>query len=241
MRKRTTRARQEPAIQREKVANSAAPAHIHPPHAAHKAAGAAACIPTTRPHRAGPCGLRCALRSCSPGNYSAGKEEAVFRAFGDNSAGFGRIAAPTRDFPGSSLYFDHNRQGFLKSGVFRSISKKNRWFFHPLDLRSGPHIRAYSKKTRHQPGRQEGAPVARERWIDGWEAPALARRLLVLNSGRWEDVVVGRGQFPAWTRGSSAVGGGARWTQKVTGQRADCLLTRLNKIVKIVNRATTDL
>ena len=27
-----------------------------------------------------------------------------------------------------------------------------------------------------------GAPVARERWIGGWEAAALARRLLVLNS-----------------------------------------------------------
>ena len=38
----------------------------------------------------------------------------------------------------------------------------------------------------------------------------------------------GQGQFPAWTRGLSAVGGGARWTQKVTGQRAGCLLTRLN-------------
>ena len=60
------RARQEPAIQREKFANSGAPAHVHSSHAAHKAAGAAACIPTTRPHRAGPCGLRCALPSCSP-------------------------------------------------------------------------------------------------------------------------------------------------------------------------------
>jgi hypothetical protein len=29
--------------------------------------GAAACIPTTRPHRAGPSGLRCALTSCPPG------------------------------------------------------------------------------------------------------------------------------------------------------------------------------
>ena len=61
------RARQKPAIQREEVATSAAPAHVHPPHAAQNAAGAAACIPTTRPHRAGPCGLRCALPSCSPG------------------------------------------------------------------------------------------------------------------------------------------------------------------------------
>jgi hypothetical protein len=67
MRKRTTRARQEPAIQREKVANSAARAHVHSSHAAHKAAGAAACIPATCPHRATPCGLRCALPSCSPG------------------------------------------------------------------------------------------------------------------------------------------------------------------------------
>ena len=46
----------------------------------------------------------------------------------------------------------------------------------------------------------------------------------------------GRGQFPAWTRGSSAVGGGARWTQKVTGQRADCLLTQ-----KLANRAKISL
>jgi hypothetical protein len=50
-----------------KVTNSAGPAHVHPFHAAHEAAGAAACISTTRPHRAGPCGLRCALPSCSPG------------------------------------------------------------------------------------------------------------------------------------------------------------------------------
>ena len=38
-----------------------------------------------------------------------------------------------------------------------------------------------------------GAPVARERWIDGWEAAALARRLLVLNSGCCERVVVSAG------------------------------------------------
>ena len=31
-------------------------------------------------------------------------------------------------------------------------------------------------------GQLGGAPVARERWIDGWESLALARRLLVLNS-----------------------------------------------------------
>ena len=61
------RARKEPAIQRETVANSAAPAHVHSSHAAHRAAWDAACMPTTRPHRAGPCGLRCALLSCSPG------------------------------------------------------------------------------------------------------------------------------------------------------------------------------
>ena len=67
MRKRTTRARQEPAIQREKVSNSVAPAHVHSSHAAHKAAGAAACITTTRPQLAGLCGLRCALPLCSPG------------------------------------------------------------------------------------------------------------------------------------------------------------------------------
>ena len=68
MRKRTTRARQEPEIQREKVPNNAAPAHVHSSHAAHKAAGAAACITRTHSHRAGPCGLRCALPSCSPGD-----------------------------------------------------------------------------------------------------------------------------------------------------------------------------
>jgi len=38
-----------------------------------------------------------------------------------------------------------------------------------------------------------GAPVARERLIDGWEAAALARRLLVLNSGCCERVVVSAG------------------------------------------------
>ena len=53
-----------------KVANSAAPTHVHPSHAAHKAAGVAACIPTTHPHRAGPCGLRCALPSCSTGKQN---------------------------------------------------------------------------------------------------------------------------------------------------------------------------
>ena len=44
---------------------------------------------------------------------------------------------------------------------------------------------SHSEQTRHQPGRQGGAPVARERWIGGWEAAALALRLLVLNSGRY--------------------------------------------------------
>ena len=53
-----TRARQEPNSER-KVANSAAPAHMHSSHAAQKAPGAAACISTTCPRRAGPCGLRC--------------------------------------------------------------------------------------------------------------------------------------------------------------------------------------
>ena len=43
-------------------------------------------------------------------------------------------------------------------------------------------MRRLRKETQHQPGRQGGAPVARERWIGGWEAPALARRLFVLNS-----------------------------------------------------------
>ena len=37
-------------------------------------------------------------------------------------------------------------------------------------------------ETRHQPGPARRAPVARERWIVGWESLALARRLLVLNS-----------------------------------------------------------
>jgi hypothetical protein len=41
-------------------------------------------------------------------------------------------------------------------------------------------------ETRHQPGPARRAPVARERRIGGWEAAALARRLLVLNSGRGE-------------------------------------------------------
>jgi hypothetical protein len=50
-----------------KVSKSAAPSHVHSSHAAHKAAGAAGCINTTNPHRAGPCGLSCALPSCPPG------------------------------------------------------------------------------------------------------------------------------------------------------------------------------
>ena len=51
-------------------------------------------------------------------------------------------------------------------------------YFCSLSL---PYFR-HSGQTRHQPGRQGGAPVARERWIGGWESLALARRLLVLNS-----------------------------------------------------------
>ena len=38
--------------------------------------------------------------------------------------------------------------------------------------------------------------IVRKRWIGGWEAAALARRLLVLSSGRCERVVVvGRASF----------------------------------------------
>ena len=48
-------------------------------------------------------------------------------------------------------------------------------------------------KTRHQPGPARRAPVARERWIGGWEAAALARRLLVLDSGCCEREVVSAG------------------------------------------------
>ena len=83
-------------------------------------------------------------------------------------------------------------------------------------------------KTRRQPGPAWGAPVARERWIGGWEAAALARRLLVLSSGCCEGVVVvGRASFQRG-RGVRARVGGARWAQQAMGQRADCLLTQLN-------------
>jgi hypothetical protein len=50
-------------------------------------------------------------------NYNTRKEEAAFRAFGSNSAGLGRIGAPTRDFPGCSLYFAHNRQVFFNKKI----------------------------------------------------------------------------------------------------------------------------
>ena len=51
-------------------------------------------------------------------------------------------------------------------------------------------------ETRHQPRLAWRAPVARKRWIGGWEAVALARRLLVLCSSRCERVVVvGRASF----------------------------------------------
>jgi hypothetical protein len=49
------------ALQTGEVANSAVPAQVHSCHT-----GAAVCIPTAHPRRAGPCGLRCALPSCSP-------------------------------------------------------------------------------------------------------------------------------------------------------------------------------
>ena len=56
-----TREKKLPTAQRPRT-------YTHPTsHAAHKADGAAACMPIIRPHRAGPCGLRRALPSCSPG------------------------------------------------------------------------------------------------------------------------------------------------------------------------------
>ena len=57
--------------------------------------------------------------------------------------------------------------------------------------RSGPLSLAPKRDTNR--GLLGGAPVARERWIGGWEAAALARRLLVLNSGCCERVVVSAG------------------------------------------------
>jgi hypothetical protein len=83
-------------------------------------------------------------------------------------------------------------------------------------------------------GRQGGAPVARERWIDGWEAPALTRRLLVV-------VLAGEGVRRAlWRLGSgSNVDAGLErgrgrgvLDSKGPGTRVDCLLTQ-----KLANRA----
>ena len=45
------------------------------------------------------------------------------------------------------------------------------------------HVYFTTKKRDNNRGQLGGAPVARERWIGGWEAAALALRLLVLNSG----------------------------------------------------------
>jgi hypothetical protein len=73
VRKRTHKSEARTRNLERKVANSAAPAHVHSSHAAHKAPGAAACIATIRPHRAGLCGLRCALPtlpSRSPGGVT---------------------------------------------------------------------------------------------------------------------------------------------------------------------------
>ena len=65
-------------------------------------------------------------------------------------------------------------------------------------------------KTRHQPGPARRAPVARERWIGGWEAAALARRLLVLDSGCCERVVVSAGVRSQRGRGVRARAGAGR-------------------------------
>jgi len=71
-------------------------------------------------------------------------------------------------------------------------------------------------------GLLEEASVARERWIGGWEAEAaaLARRLLVLNSG-WCQAVSDSSMDAELEHGR----GGASWAHKATGQRAGCLLT----------------
>ena len=44
-----------------------------------------------------------------PPDYSTGNQKPVSGSLGNNSAGFDRSAVPTADFPGSSLYFVHNR------------------------------------------------------------------------------------------------------------------------------------
>ena len=47
---------------------------------------------------------------CPNEQYSAGNQKPVFQPFGNNSAWFGRIGAPTKDFPGSgALCLSHNR------------------------------------------------------------------------------------------------------------------------------------
>ena len=66
-----TGAGQNPRNSDRKVANSPTPARMHSSssHAARTANEAAECIPKARPHRTSPCCLRCALPSCSPGEY----------------------------------------------------------------------------------------------------------------------------------------------------------------------------
>ena len=53
------------------------------------------------------------VRKSSWKTYSTRNQEPVWGALGNNFAGFGPIAVPTRDFPGSSLYFTHNRNSFF--------------------------------------------------------------------------------------------------------------------------------
>ena len=48
-----------------------------------------------------------------------------------------------------------------------------------------PHSSLRKKRDTNR-GELGRAPVERERWIGGWEAPALARRLLVLSPGWWK-------------------------------------------------------
>ena len=84
--------------------------------------------------------------------YSTRNQEPVWGAFGNNFAGFGLIAVPTRDFPGSSLYFNHNRNSFFKSGVFwpKTVG------FWPKILKSlkiGPPTPTHNKHFHYAPPR----------------------------------------------------------------------------------------
>ena len=84
--------------------------------------------------------------------YSARNQEPVLGAFGNNFAGFGPIAVPTRDFPGSSLYFNHNRNSFFKSGVFWP---KTAGFWPKIlkSLKIGPPTPTHNKHFRYVPPR----------------------------------------------------------------------------------------